>query len=236
MSEDSRDITGAKPSWTLGTMAFQLQPAFESYVIAHSAGYGSSGTALVRETEALGDPAVMMLAKEEYALLRFLAGVARCRRALDVGTFTGLSALALADGVGPRGSVVTIDRDTKWLAIAQRHWESAGVAARIEVMTMEADAAFERLARGATQPFDIAFLDVDKARVAEYFEATLSLLANDGLIVVDNTFWHGWVLDADHDDPDTRGMRRFNDQIAADPSLEVALLPIGDGLTLVRRK
>ncbi len=224
----------AKPSWTVGRMAFQLPPEMESYVLSHSVGYGTAGAALTDETATLGDPAVMMLAKEEYALLRFLAGLLRCRRALDVGTFTGLSALAFAHGMGPSGRVVTIDRDPSWIGIAQRHWRDAGVAERIDVVTAEAGDALAELARDPLQRFDIAFLDVDKARIQDYLEATLALMGAGGLIVVDNTIWHGWVLDPQRSDPDTRGMREFNDRIAGDARLEVVLLPVGDGLTLIR--
>jgi len=221
-------------SWTLGRMAFQLEPGVEAYILSHSAGYGASGAGLVAATEALGDPAVMMLAKEEYALLRFLAGAPGCRRALDVGTFTGLSALAMAEGMGPEGRVVSIDRRADWTEIARRHWRSAGVDDRIEVRLGEAIDLLGDLPTEAT--FDLVFLDVDKAGLTRYVERALQLLSPAGVIAVDNTIWHGWVLDASRNDADTQGVRDLNDRIAADPGLEVVLLPIGDGLTLIRRR
>jgi len=217
-------------------MALQLSPEMESYVLASSVGYGSSGAALAEETAALGDPAVMMLAKEEYALLRFLAGVLGCRRALDVGTFTGLSALAFAEGMGAEGRVVSIDRHRPWVEIARRHWTSAGVQDRIEVRYGEAADVLAALAATTAQPFDIAFLDVDKARIYDYFIATVDLLAPKGVVIVDNTLWHGWVLDPVRRDPDTEGVRAFNHKIAHDGRFEVVLLPVGDGLSLVRRR
>ena len=217
-------------------MAFQLSPEMENYVLASSVSYGTSGAALAAETAALGDPAVMMLAKEEYALLRFLAGVLGCRRALDVGTFTGLSALAFAEGMGAAGRVVSIDRHRPWVDIAQRHWTSAGVQDRIEVHYGEAVDVLAKLAATCRQSFDIAFLDVDKAPIHDYFTATVELLAPKGVVIVDNTLWHGWVLDPARRDPDTEGLRAFNDWIAHDPRFEAVLLPIGDGLTLVRRR
>jgi predicted O-methyltransferase YrrM len=223
-------------SWTLGRMAFQLSEDMEAYVLACSVSYGASGAALVAETAALGDPAVMMLAKEEYALLRFLAGALGCTRALDVGTFTGLSALAFAEGMGPDGRVVSIDRHREWVEIAKRHWKSAGVLDRIDVRQGEAIDVLAELAGASEDLFDIVFLDVDKARIHDYFRATLDLLSPKGVVIVDNTVWHGWVLEPGRRDPDTEGLRKFNEAIARDPTLEVVLLPVGDGLTLIRRR
>ncbi len=227
--------TNATADWTLGRMAFQLEPAMESYVLSHSTGYGASGTALVDETAALGDPAAMMLGKEQYAFFRFLAGLLGCRRALDVGTFTGLSALAFADGMGPEGKVVTIDRNQTWVELARKHWITAGAGGRIDARVGEAIDLLAQLAK-AGERFDIAFLDVDKARIQEYFDRTLALLAPRGLLLIDNALWHGWVLDERRTDADTRGMRDFNDRLVRDARFEVSLLPLADGLTLVRRR
>jgi caffeoyl-CoA O-methyltransferase len=232
------DETQAAPgtpaqSWTLGRMAFQLEPRMEDYILSHSVGYGAAGQAIVADTDALGDPAVMMLAKEEYALLRFLAGSLGCRRALDVGTFTGLSALAMAEGMGPEGRVVSIDRHAEWVGVARRHWRAGGVDDRIEVRLGEALDVLGDLPTAAK--FDLVFLDVDKAGLTRYVERALQLLSPAGVIAVDNTLWHGWVLDASRTDADTQGVRDLNERIAADPDLEAVLLPIGDGLTLIRR-
>jgi predicted O-methyltransferase YrrM len=232
--DSAAPATSPVQSWTLGRMAFQLEPDAEAYILEHSARYGPSGEALVAETAALGDPAVMMLAKEEYALLRFLAGALRCRRALDVGTFTGLSALALADGMGPGGRVLSIDRDARWVEIARRHWRSAGVDSRIDVRLGEAADVLRDLP--SDEKFDVVFLDVDKAGLTRYLQRALELLAPGGVVAIDNTLWHGWVLDAQRTDADTRGVRAVNALIAGDPGLEAVLLPVGDGLTLVRRR
>lgn len=222
--------------WTAGRMAFQLGADFERYVLEHSAGYSPAAARLFDETVALGEPAAMMLAKEQYALLRFLTGLLGCRRALDVGTFTGLSAMAFAEGMGTSGRVTTVDRNRAWIEIAKRHWDAAGVIDRIDVRIGEALDALRELARAPGDRFDIAFLDVDKARVGEYFELMLPLLAPRGLLIVDNTLWHGWVMDPARTDADTGGMRRFNDRVAGDPRVEAAVLPVGDGMTLIRRR
>jgi predicted O-methyltransferase YrrM len=138
--------------------------------------------------------------------------------------------------MGPDGQVVTVDRDPAWLEIARSHWRAAGCEHRIEMRVGEAVEVLQRLAEESHQQFDIAFIDIDKARVAEYVDLTLRLLNPGGLIMVDNVMWHGWVLDPALDDPDTSGMRRFNDAIAHDPRIEAVLLPIADGMTLVRRR
>lgn len=224
------------PDWTPGRMAFQLDAAIEDYLLAHSSSYGASGAALADETATLGDPAVMMLAREQYALFRFLCGLLGCRRALDVGTFTGLSTLAFAEGMGPEGRVTTIDRTPAWVEIARRHWRAAGVEDRIEAHVGEAIDVLERLSASMQDRFDIVFIDVDKARVGDYFEHALALLAPRGLIMVDNVLWHRWVLDGQRVDADTQGMRMFNERVARDPRVETVMLPIADGLTLIRRR
>jgi predicted O-methyltransferase YrrM/uncharacterized protein YciI len=226
----------ATPDWTAGQMRFQLDRAMEDYVVARSTGWGAAGSALVAETAALGEPAVMMIAKEQYAFFRVLASAPDCRRVLDVGTFTGLSALAFADGMGTRGRVTTIDRNAAWADVARRHWAAAGVADRIEMTIGEASDAMAALVAERDARYDIVFIDVDKARVADYFEHALALLAPGGLVLVDNALWHGWVQDRSRTDADTEGMRRFNDGIAADARVEAALLPIADGLWLIRRR
>jgi predicted O-methyltransferase YrrM len=221
-----------KPSWTPGRMAFQLDECTEAYVLRCSSGYGQAAQGLFRDTLALGEPAVMMLAKEQYAFLRFLAH--GCRLALDLGTFTGLSALALAEAM-PEGRVITIDRSRQWTSIAERHWRDAGVRDRIDARCAEVDDVLAELAAGQTK-IDLAFVDVDKAGMSRYAEAVLDLLGPDGVLVVDNTLWHGWVFDADRNDANTEGVRRFNRFIECDPRLEACMLPIADGVTLVRRR
>jgi predicted O-methyltransferase YrrM len=226
----------APRDWTLGTMAFALPAPVEDYVLAQSSAYDSGAAALAAATQALGDPAVMMLGKEQYAFFRLLCGMIGARRALDLGTFTGMSAMAFAAGTGPGGSVVTIDRSDAWLPLARQHWRASGVDARIDARTGEAIDILRELRAGRAAPFDIVFIDVDKARVQEYVELSLDLLAPNGVVIVDNAIWHGWVLDDGHQDADTAGMRAFNRSIAADPRVECALLPIADGMMLLRRR
>jgi predicted O-methyltransferase YrrM/uncharacterized protein YciI len=234
-SASSAKVTRASQSWTPGEMCFQLGAEVERYVASHCAGFSASAATLARETAALGEPAVMMIAKEQFALFRFLAEFAGWRRALDIGTFTGLSAMAFAEGMGPTGRVTTIDRNPDWLQIARRHWSAARVDDRIDVRTGEASAILADLTAQAAR-FDVVFIDVEKARVNEYFELAFELLQPGGLIMVDNALWHGWVMDGARLDADTSGMRKFNDWIATDPRVQATLLPIADGIWLIRRR
>jgi predicted O-methyltransferase YrrM len=222
---------GADRSWTPGRMAFQLEQDTEAYVLANSAGYGRAADALARETTALGEPAVMMLGREQFAFLKFL--VRGSRVALDLGTFTGLSALAMAEGIG-EGRVVTVDRSNEWAGIAERHWQAAGVRRLIDARHAEADEVLAQLKAARTQ-LDFAFVDVDKAGLRRYAEAVLGMLRPGGMLAVDNTLWHGWVLDPARRDADTEGVRRFNAWIAQQADVEAVMLPIADGMTLVRR-
>lgn len=225
----------AAQSWTPGEMCFQLGAEVERYVVAHCGGVSPSAAALAAETAALGEPAVMMIAKEQFALFRFITEFMACRRVLDIGTFTGLSALAFAEGMGPEGRVTTIDRNPDWLEIARRHWAAASVGDRIDARTGEAADILADLSASASR-FDIVFIDVEKARVGEYFEIALQLLQPGGLIMVDNALWHGWVMDPTRRDADTTGMRNFNDRVASNPRVQATLLPIADGIWLARRR
>lgn len=213
-------------------MAFQLDGAIEAYVLANSPGYGQAADALARETAALGEPAVMMLGREQYGLLKFLARGSSL--ALDLGTFTGLSALALAEGM-TEGRVITVDRSEEWASIAERHWRAAGVRERIDVRHANADEVLAELAAAHAQ-VDFAFIDVGKAGMRRYAEAALHVLGPAGTLAVDNTLWHGWVMDAARCDADTEGVRRFNAWIVQNPSVETVMLPIADGMTLVRKR
>lgn len=221
----------AKPAWTPGRMAFQLDPTREAYLLANSSGYDANGAALAHETEMLGEPAVMMLGKEQYGLLKFLARDSRLT--LDLGTFTGLSALALARAAA-HGRVITVDRSTEWTSIAERHWSAAGVRERIETRFEEADQVLMDLATSGER-VDFVFIDLDKAGLPRYAARALEILSPRGVLAVDNTFWHGWIFDDSRTDPDTQGVRQFNAWVANEPTLESVVLPIADGMTLVHR-
>jgi len=156
------------------------------------------------------------------------------RRAVEVGTFTGASALAIARGLPPGGRLLCCDVSEEWTAVGRRAWERAGVADRIELRI--APAAETLAALDPAPVVDLAFIDADKGGYIAYHDDLVPRLRPGGLLLVDNTLWGGRVTDAMSDDPDTIAIRAYNDHAAADDRVDTVLLPLADGLTLCRRR
>jgi predicted O-methyltransferase YrrM len=195
----------------------------ERYAEEHSTPPGELFARLAAETRATQDAPEMMVGPLEGAFLRFLVAMARPRRVLELGTFTGWSSIEMAQALPPGGTIVTCDRNEEVVAIARRYAEEAGVADRIEYRL---GPALETLA-SLEGPFDLVFLDARKDEYAAYYEAALRLLAPDGTILADNTLF---------------GMREghpletFNRHVRDDPRVECLLLPLREGVTLIRRR
>ena len=214
--------------------SFLLTPELHAYLVEHSTPLDDVQRALVEETSQLGDIARMQVAPEQGAFLSLLAAVTGARRAIEVGTFTGYSALCLARGLPEDGRLVCCDVSEEWTAVARRHWEAAGVARKIE---LRLGPALDTLRSLPTDPdVDLAFIDADKGSYVDYYEELLVRLRPGGLVVVDNVLWSGRVLDPDAEDADTVALRAFNDRVAADARVEVVMLPVADGLTLARKR
>lgn len=212
-----------------------LDEALQRYLLEVSAPEEPAARALREYTAGLPE-AVMQISPEQGQFLRLLLRLMNAERALEVGTFTGYSALCLARGVGARGRVVCLDRSEEWTAVAREHWARAGVDERIELRLGDARESLDRLrAEGQAARFDFAFLDADKRNYAAYYERLLELVRPGGLIAVDNTLWSGRVADPAAQDPETAAIRAFNAALAADDRALVSLVPIGDGLTLARK-
>ena len=190
--------------------------------------------ALDQETAALGDVAVMQMAPEQGALTTLLVRAIGARRALEIGTFTGYGSISIARGLAEGGSLLTCDISEEWTEIAGRHFERAGVAGRIDLRIGPAIETLRSL--DPSDPFDFAFIDADKTSYPEYYEETLRLLRPGGLVMIDNVFRAGEVIDPDADDDGVRAIRELNDTIASDPRVEpVAMIGIADGITLALR-
>jgi caffeoyl-CoA O-methyltransferase len=211
-----------------------LTPELHDYVVRHGTAPDDVQRDLIAETQDLGDRAGMLLAPEEGTLLTWLARLLAPDRAVEVGTFTGYSSLAIARGLPPGGRLLCCDVSEEWTAVARRYWERAGVADRIDLVI---GPALETL-RGlpAEETFGLALIDADKPNYLAYYEEILTRLRPGGVLCVDNVLWGGQVADPAVDDEATRAIRELNDAVVADDRVDVVLLPIGDGLTLVRKR
>jgi len=211
-----------------------VEPAIADYALEHSSGPDAVQLELQHTTaERTGTAAGMQIGDDQAALCEILARATGARRAVEVGTFTGYSALALARGLGPDGRLLCCDVSEEWTAIGREHWEKAGVSDRIDLRIGPALDTLASLPPDET--FDLAFVDADKVNYGAYYEALLPRLRPGGLLMVDNTLWGGAVLDEKDTTEDTLAIRALNDHIAADPRVRVVLLPIGDGLTVAQR-
>jgi O-methyltransferase len=178
----------------------------------------------------------MQIAPEQGHFLGFLARLIGARRTLELGTFTGYSALAMALALPNEGRVTTCDINAAWIDIGRPHWENAGVAHKIDIIIGPALYTLERMERTGGEPFDLGFIDADKAQYDSYYEITLRLVRPGGLIVLDNMLQRGRVADPDQDHADTVAVRKLNTKIAGDERVDRTILPLGDGMTLVRRR
>jgi len=213
--------------------SFHLSPAVHEYLVGHGSPPDAVQRELIEETRRLGGISLMQIAPEQGAFMTLLARAIGARRAVEVGTFTGYSALCLARGLASDGKLLCCDVSEEWTAIARRFWEKAGVADRIE---LRIGPAAETLAALPVAPsFDLAFIDADKGGYPVYYEEILKRLRPGGLILVDNVLWLGRVADPAADDEHTALIRAFNDRVAADPRVETVMLPIADGLTILRK-
>ncbi len=178
----------------------------------------------------------MQISPEQGSLLQLLVRLTGARRCLEIGTYTGYSALAIALALPADGTLLCCDVSEEWTAIARRYWKRARIERKIELRLAPALMTLDALlARGSTGRFDFAFVDADKKNYRNYFERCLKLVRRGGLIAVDNTLWGGRVADRSARDEDTRAIRAFNRRLARDPRIAMAMVPIGDGLTLAMR-
>jgi caffeoyl-CoA O-methyltransferase len=214
--------------------SFQLSAEIHAYLVAHGTPPDDVQEALIAETRGLGMIAGMQVAPEQGALLTLLTALTSARLAVEVGTFTGYSSLCIARGLAPGGRLVCCDVSEEWTAIARRYWERAGVADRIDLRIAPASETLRALP--ADPPIDFAFIDADKTGYLDYYEQILERMRPNGLVVVDNVLWAGNVIDDAVDDDNTRAIRHFNDTVAADDRVDRVMIPVSDGLTLLRKR
>ncbi|HET9350135.1 MAG TPA: class I SAM-dependent methyltransferase [Burkholderiales bacterium] len=177
----------------------------------------------------------MQIGADQGQFMALLVQAMGARNCLEIGTFTGYSALAVALAIPENGRIVCCDISEEWTAIGRSFWQKAGVDRKIDLRIGPALRTLDEL-RKETQNFDFVFIDADKTNYANYYEACLPMLRPGGILAVDNTLWSGWVADRGHHDDDTVALRKFNDKLHSDDRVEIALLPLGDGVTLALKK
>ena len=216
--------------------SFLLTQELSDYVRAASEPPDQVAVDLVAETAALADrgdaPPTFQIAAEQGAFLQLLTRALGVRTAIEIGTFTGFSALCIARGLPDDGSLLCLDRNEEWTAIARRYWDRAGVGDRIELRLGDALPSLQALP--AEETFDLAFVDADKTGYAAYVEELHARMRTNGLVLLDNTLRAGRVLDPQTDDD--RAIVALNAALAADPRWETVLLPVADGLTALRKR
>ncbi len=214
--------------------SFSLSPEIHEYLVSHGTPPDEVQRELIEETTALGPISIMQIAPEQGAFLTLLTRAIDARRAVEIGTFTGYSALCIARGLPDDGYLLCCDVNADWTAIARRFWEKAEVAHKIELKLAPAVDTLGLLSESSA--FDLAFIDADKPSYLSYFEALLPRMRSGGLILVDNVLWMGRVVDPEADDEQTRAIRHFNGVVAKDTRVDRVMLPIADGLTLLRKR
>jgi caffeoyl-CoA O-methyltransferase len=208
-----------------------LDPAVAAYATDHSTSPDRVQRQLIRTTAQLGSQANMQIGALQGAFMSVLTTAVRPELAVEIGTFTGYSALAVARALPAEGRLICCDRSEEWTDIGRAAWKEAGVSDRIEVRI---GPALDTLrAFPDEMSIDLAFIDADKTEYIDYFEELVPRLSARGLILVDNVLWDGNVIDDTDQSESTVALRRFNEHVRDDPRVEVALLPVGDGVSVI---
>lgn len=212
----------------------KLSPELYAYVLEHRSERDPVLAALIEETGKLGGWSMMQIAPEQGAFLTTLARIMNAKSAVEVGTFTGYSAISIARGLAPGGKLLCCDVSEEWTSVARDFWKRAGVADRIELKIAPAVDTLKALPAGET--IDFAFIDADKVNYKSYYEEILARLRPNGLIVFDNVLWGGSVVDEANQKDDTKAIRALNDFVTKDPRVECVMIPVADGLLLTRKR
>ena len=221
----------------MSTRSIGLSEAVHAYLVTETMSEPPLLTRLRAETAALGEPARMQISPEQGRFMAFLIGLIGARNVLEIGTFTGYSALVMALALPADGRLVACDVSEEWTTIARHYWAEAGVAERVELRIGPAADTLATLRHdGEDGRFDLCFIDADKPNYPLYYEQGLALLRSGGLIMIDNALWSGAVADPARTDDATESLRRINRLARDDERVDVSLVPIGDGLLLARKR
>lgn len=210
-----------------------LTPELAAYITGHRSPEPDTVLDELRaETAKLGDISGMQISAEQGTFLTLLVAAIGAQRVIEVGTFTGYSAICIARGLPGDGKLICCDVSDEWTGMARRYWPRAGVAEKIELRLGPAAETLQRLEPGE---FDFAFIDADKGGYDTYYELLLPRLRRNGLIIFDNMLWSGRVVGGDADDPSIRSITALNDKLSRDTRVQSVLLPIADGLNICRK-
>ncbi|HJQ83172.1 MAG TPA: O-methyltransferase [Candidatus Binatia bacterium] len=212
----------------------RLTPELYEYLVAHNPAPDPVLRDLAAETERLGPISMMQIAIEQGAFLTLLARILGARRAVEVGTFTGYSAISIARGLAAGGRLLCCDVNEEWTGVARRYFTRAGLDDRITLRIAPALDTIRALPQ--TPEIDLAFIDADKTGYRGYYDELLPRLRPGGVIAFDNVLWNGGVADPANQSDDTKALRALNDYLITDQRIDVVMLPISDGLTLARKR
>ena len=221
----------------MSSTATKITDTLYEYLLREGIPESDAARALREETRSATQWHGMQISPEQGAFMHLLVRLLGARRAIEVGTFTGYSALVVAEALPPDGLLVACDVSAEWTAVGRPFWERAGVAGRIDLrLQPAADTLDELIAQGDAGTFDLAFIDADKANYGTYYERCLTLVRAGGVVAVDNVLWGGRVADPRANDDDTNAIRALNAKIRGDRRVHAVTVPIGDGLTLALKQ
>jgi len=220
----------------MSNRSIYLDNSIYDYLLTHSL----RETAIqknLREVTLQHEWARMQIAPEQGQFMSLLVELLSVKKAIEIGTFTGYSALCMAMAMPEDGRLICCDINRQWTAIGEPYWQEAGVRDRIDLRIAPAMKTLEDMLRqGLSNSLDLAFIDADKENYLNYYQACLTLVRPGGLLIFDNTLWNGDVADPGKVDAETQAIRDLNDQLHRDDRVSLSLLPVGDGLTLVRKR
>lgn len=212
-----------------------LTPSLRQYLLDHSLREPQVLSQLREETR-LKAPAQMQIAPEQGQFMRLLLQLMQAKKVLEIGTFTGYSSICMAQALPEDGKLIACDTSEEWTAIAQQYWRKAAVSHKIELRLAPALETLDELISSEVELFDFVFIDADKQNYSHYYAKSYQLTKPGGVIAVDNVLWGGGVIDSADNSASTRAIRELNHQIMQDDRVDLCMLPLADGLTLVRKR
>ncbi len=220
----------------MGKKTLQLDDSLYEYLLSVSLRENSVLTELRNETNKM-EMRIMQISADQGQFMAMLVKLMDVKKIIEIGTFTGYSALAMALALPEDGELIACDISEQWTSIAKKYWQQAGVENKIKLKLAPAEETMKSLLKNnAEATFDLAFIDADKQNQEVYFEYCLQLLRPGGVILVDNVLWNGSVIDDKDDSADTHAIRLFNQKIFKDDRVDISMIPVGDGITLARKK